>query len=63
MCAISVIHDYGRSIPDTEWNRESLEAFKKLVDEAKKFDEATKQPHCEDPEKLKWVEVVESKLE
>jgi len=60
MCAVSVISDYGSSI--TNWNDETLDQFKKLLDQAKVFDEKTKQPDCEDPTKLHYLEIVEKKL-
>lgn len=63
MCAVSVINDYGRNMPDSDWNPEALTIFQEMVDKARKFDELTKQPNCEDPEKLKWVEAVKSKVE
>jgi len=62
MCAVSVIHDYGRSVHPDAWTPEALDTFKKMVEDAKKFDKLTNQPDCEDPEKMKWVEPVEESL-
>lgn len=60
MCAVSALSSYGSAIDN--WTVESLDAFKTLLDAAVKFDEDTKQPKCEDPKKLLWLEVAESKV-
>ncbi len=60
MCTVSAIYDYGRGIDN--WNRESLEEFKQLLEAAKKFDIVSKQPDCEDPEKAKWLELAERQV-
>lgn len=39
---------------------EEIDAFLKLYEEAKRFDAATKQPDCEDPEKIKLLEQIEA---
>jgi len=62
MCAVSAISDYGRSLPENFWTQESLSEFKRLLREAKIFDEKTNQPDCEDPEKARFVEIVEEKV-
>lgn len=62
MCAVSAIYDYGRGLPDNNWNQETLDAFKKLIDQAKEFDYKTNQPDCEDPEKAHYLEIVEQKV-
>jgi hypothetical protein len=41
---------------------EEWAAFLELVEKARKFDEMTNQPDCEDPEKGKWMEEVERRL-
>jgi hypothetical protein len=45
------------------WDKELYEEFRKLLDAAKQFDEKTGQPDCEDPEKAKWIEIVERKVQ
>jgi hypothetical protein len=45
-----------------EISAEALQAFKDLVEKAKVFDDAAKQPHCEDPEKIKVLDAVEARL-
>jgi hypothetical protein len=62
MCTVSVITDYGRSIPLDQWTPVRLEEFKRLVERAKAFDAIANQPDCEDPEKAKWLEVVETSV-
>lgn len=61
MCAVSMVYDYGRD-RILDWNRPGIIQFKKLVEEAKKFDEVTNQPDCEDPEKAKFMEELDRKL-
>lgn len=63
MCTVSAIYDYGRKMDMNSWDYEALEEFKKLLEAAKKFDEKTGQPDCEDPEKAKWIEIVERKVQ
>lgn len=36
--------------------------FKELVEKAKKFDELTSQPDCEDPKKQEWYDRMERRL-
>lgn len=63
MCALSVIYDYGARMPGEFWNeRESLEAFQRLIEEAKRFDQITKQPDCEDPKKAEVLKDVLERL-
>jgi hypothetical protein len=59
MCAVSAISDYGQGVVFTQ---DSFAEFKKLMEAAKIFDEKTNQPDCEDPEKQKWIEVVERQV-
>lgn len=37
---------------------EEWEAFRELIEKARKFDEIANQPDCEDPEKVSWLEVM-----
>lgn len=63
MCTVSAIYDYGRGIAQETWNQDMVNEFKKLLEAAKQFDVITGQPDCEDPEKMKWIEVVERNVE
>lgn len=63
MCTVSAIYDYGRNQMDpNSWDRQQLEAFRKLVKTAMEFDKISGQPDCEDPKKKEWIEVVEKKV-
>lgn len=60
MCAVSMIYDYGRNNwPRDDWSNEGIFQFKKMVEDAKKFDIITHQPDCEDPEKEKFLKELE----
>ncbi len=63
MCAVCALYDYGRQMNPDFWTSESLELFRKLLGEAKTFDEDTGQPDCEDPKKSEWLEIVERQVE
>ena len=63
MCTVSAIYDYGRNMDPNRWDKELYEEFKKLLEAAKQFDEKTGQPDCEDPEKAKWIQIVEQKVQ
>lgn len=62
MCAVSVICDYGARLNDNFWTRETFPPFKRLFDEAERFDRETGQPHCEDPRKVALLERIERRL-
>ena len=62
MCTVSAIHDYGRNV-QTAWTIEGLQEFHKLLEAAKKFDQVTGQPDCEDTEKTKWLEIAKREVE
>lgn len=59
MCIVSMVHDYGAKLPQDTWKLPSaLPAFEDIVKRAQEFDRIAKQPHCVDPEKLKFLEEV-----
>lgn len=62
MCAVSAMMDYGRNLPEDFWTKENYEAFRRIIQEAVKFDKDTGQPDCEDPKKAEFIQVVERKL-
>ena len=63
MCFVSYVSDYGRQrVPDNLWNRDNFEDFKKLLEDARKLDQKTNQPDCEDLEKSSWMKEVEERL-
>lgn len=59
MCAVSAVSDYGRGMDPNGWDDSTRDAFRKLLRDAMDFDKKTKQPDCEDPEKLKWWNAIE----
>jgi hypothetical protein len=64
MCVVSMIHDYGRDrIDPPMWRQPGVfDDFQKLVEMAEQFDKRAKQPHCEDPEKTKFMEDLKKSL-
>ena len=59
MCAVSVIYDMFRPMPDTWYNQERIDLFRRLIQDAKTFDVEAGQPDCEDPEKAKLEEHID----
>lgn len=41
-------------------SKEEIDEFKRLLDKAREFDKVAKQPDCPDPEKVKWLEKLET---
>jgi hypothetical protein len=62
MCVVSMIYDYGRGINPNIWTKPILDDYKKLIEKAKEWDIKTKQPDCDDKNKLAWLEKVEDYL-
>ena len=63
MCTYSVISDYGRTrYPMDYWTPTTWPPFSDLLEQARRTDEATEQPDCEDPAKTEWIEKVEERL-
>lgn len=58
---VPAMREVSLPLPDRE-AAEAIKRFMKLVDAAKEFDVATKQPDCEDPEKVKFMTKVLDRL-
>lgn len=66
MCAVSVIYDMFGKQPDEWYTLERINLFKRMVTDARIFDEESGRPDCEDPEKAKVtarIEKIEENLE
>lgn len=48
---------------DPKVSEDSLKEFMRLFEAAKKYDDKTGQPNCEDPEKIKVLEAVKARLD
>lgn len=48
-----------RPMPDTWYNQERIDLFRRLIQDAKTFDVEAGQPDCEDPEKAKLEEHID----
>ena len=59
MCAVSVIYDMFGKQPDEWYTLERIDLFKRMVTDARLFDEESGQSDCEDPEKAKVTERIE----
>lgn len=59
MCAVSVIYDMFGKQPDEWYTLERIDLFKRMVADARFFDEESGQPDCEDPEKSKVNDRIE----
>lgn len=62
MCMVSAISDYGQRMTADWWDLSKLQEFQDILKQAQIFDEATKQPHCEDPQKQIWIKAVEERV-
>lgn len=65
MCVVSNIFDYGRyRVPYNTWTQTpgAWDAYKKLIEAGKQFDEVAKEPDCEDPGKAEWMAEIEERL-
>lgn len=59
MCAVSVIYDMFGKQPDDWYTLDRIDLFKRMVADARLFDEEAGQPDCEDSEKAKVTERIE----
>jgi hypothetical protein len=62
MCVVSMIHQYHEQFPKEWWTPNKFEQFKDLTQVVEKYDEATGQKECLDPEKAKFLKVIEDYL-
>lgn len=65
MCVTSTIFDWGKTVPEKDWEIPEIDRFRKLIEDAKKLDKALGQENCEDPEKeaiLARLDAIEARL-
>jgi hypothetical protein len=64
MCIVSMIYDYHRDrFPEPEWwTIPKYDHFKELLKKGEEYDEKTDQKDCHDPEKAKFLKVIEDYL-
>lgn len=60
MCAVSVIYDMFAKQPDTWYTQQRIDLFRNMVADAKQFDQEAGQPDCQDPEKAKLEERIQT---
>jgi hypothetical protein len=63
MCAVSVIYDMFKPMPDSWYNQERINLFRTMVKAAHTFDKEAGQPDCADPEKEKIKDKIEALAE
>lgn len=63
MCSVSVISEWGQTIPMQQWTRPAFDQFKEVLDRLDILDAKLSQPDCEDPAKAAWMREVEARLE
>ena len=63
VCIVSMVMDYGKDrIQPGQWNPPAWDQYKKFLEEAKKIDEMTGQPDCEDQRKAEWMKDMELRM-
>ena len=62
MCVVSMVLDYGRTIPPERWRPDTWRPYKQLIEQAKEFDRIAEQPDCDDPEKARWMADMEKRV-
>jgi hypothetical protein len=63
MCVVSAIYDYGQRIPPDWWNQQKLTKYRRLLDDAQRFDEETGQPDCHDINKGEFLQKIMDRLD
>ncbi len=58
-----MISDFGKRINPVDWTYPQVYEFQKLIDQGKKFDEAAKQPDCQDETKMDWFQKILDRLD
>lgn len=59
MCAVSKVYDMFKEMPDDWYTPKRIKLFYEMEASAKKLDQETGQPDCEDPDKAKVKERIE----
>lgn len=62
MCVVSMILDHGRAYPPEHWTHQATRDYLELIRKAKAYDEMTKQPDCEDPDKVQLLKDILERL-
>jgi hypothetical protein len=62
MCSVSAVLDYGMQKPPNFWTKDKVAGFKKVVDEAERFDEEQGEPECETDYKIQWLKDLEERV-
>ena len=62
MCAVSVMYDWGQTVPMQTWTPPAFEQFKEILRRLEALDKKLAQPDCDDPAKAAWMHEVEKRL-
>lgn len=63
MCAVSMVLDYSQRTPIEQFDYEGYQRLMEMIEAAKKFDTANKEPDCEDPQKVEFLKQIIDRLE
>ena len=59
---VSVVYDYGKTVPATSWTPDSWSQFQEIIKRLNDLDKKLGEPECHDPAKAEWVKEVEERL-
>lgn len=59
------IPDFPYTPTPVDWEKElqRMKEFQELIEKARKYDEMTNEPDCEDPQKTDWLKDLEARVE
>jgi hypothetical protein len=63
MCVVSMVYDYGQRMPRDWWDMDKYHEYRRLLENAKRFDDKTNQPHCEDETKADFLKQIMERLD
>lgn len=62
MCMVSVVFDYGRTVPPTSWTPDTWSQYQEILRKIEELDKKLGEPECHDPEKATWMKDIEDRL-
>lgn len=62
MCAVSMVSDHYRTIPEEKWDLTRWTDYKELKRKAEEYDRIMRQSDCPDAEKIKFEKTIEEYL-
>lgn len=62
MCMVSVIYDYGRTVPQAQWTWPAFSEYQEIIRRLEALDKKLGEPDCHDPAKGDWMKAIEERL-